>query len=225
MAQFPIALPPHDVSRAIVAGSSFAFLKRQWNAFRPKVKDEVSYVVTIVAKAASVTWSTTGVATAVPAATSRAFTAQIPYVYIKRIFTDLPREDELIEIAVSPGSFGVNGLVTTSSQVLVQAEEAGPALPSKATAKNKALENEGPAIIDPLDSPLGSPMLGTYRNFRKYGIQRFAVNEAFMKNQKKLEEILRKADKLLQPLEITRSDLERLLDERCGLPPDEVGRT
>jgi hypothetical protein len=74
-------------------------------------------------------------------------------------------------------------------------------------------------IANPLDAPLGLPLLGAYAYIRKYGLQLHIANQAFVGQQLKVDRLLNKAAALLGPVGVTRQDLERLLDQRVQLEP------
>ena len=74
-----------------------------------------------------------------------------------------------------------------------------------------------PSIVNPADAPMGFPLLGAYAHIRKYGFQPTCLNPNFVQQQADVEKILKKADKLLRPLGLSRLDIEAILDKRLGL--------
>mgnify|MGYP000618978984 CR=1 FL=1 len=57
----------------------------------------------------------------------------------------------------------------------------------------------------------------SYKHIRKYGLQPLTVSKTFAAQQVEVDSLLNKVDRLLRPVGITRSDLERLLDRKVGL--------
>jgi len=68
-----------------------------------------------------------------------------------------------------------------------------------------------------VNAPLGLPLLGAYSYMRKYGFRELIGNKAFVSQELAVINILRKAVDLLEPLGISREDLEKILDERLGV--------
>ena len=56
-----------------------------------------------------------------------------------------------------------------------------------------------------------------YVHLRKYGLQPHAASPTFAAQQAEVDGLLKKAEKLLRPLSVTRADLERVLDRKAGI--------
>lgn len=127
----------------------------------------------------------------------------------------------MVAFELSSGSFAVSGIAIQSSQIIVEPSEPVK-MSAQAAAPPNALghpqdKNTPPSIANPLDAPIGFPLLGAYRYIRTYGLQRSIASQAFVDEQEEVERLLTKADSLLRPLAITRVDLERLLDAKVGI--------
>jgi hypothetical protein len=60
------------------------------------------------------------------------------------------------------------------------------------------------------------PLLGAYAYMKRYGFHP-SVNRTFTEEQGEVLSILDRAEKLLEPLGISRDDLEVIIDRKLGL--------
>ena len=215
------AVAPHYF---IVAGISLTSIRKELKPALPKKRQEASYLAVITATAKSVKVAIAGAAVELPAMTSGPFIAELPYVQFKFILTDPFEDGALIRCELAAGSFSFNGMVTKSPHILVRSGEGGataaqPASSAAASVTPSALAAPAatPVIANPLDATVGLPLLTAYLHLRKYGVQHFAASPTFASQQVEVDKLLNRADRLLRPVGITRSDLERLLDRKVGL--------
>lgn len=213
--------------RFIVAGVSITSMRRHLKPALPKKKQEASYTVLITTPPDRVRFTIAGAAIEMPAMISGPFVAEIPFLHFKWLLTEPFQDGALIEFELSPGSFAVSGMAVKTPQIIVQsgntaAADKSPtnsasvravAEPSRASSQPSSTEAP-PAFFNPMDAPMGLPLLGVYKYIRKYGIQRSIVSQSFVKQQLEVEKLLDTADTLLKPFAITRSDLEKLLDRK-----------
>lgn len=204
----------------IVAGASLTSLPKVLKPALPKKKQEASYLVVISALEGSIKIAIPGAAASVPAITSGEFVAELPYAQFKFILTDPFDPQAVFRCDFSEGLFCFNGMATHSPQILVRtgpntAASDTPVPPP--TPVRPVAHVVDPIIADPLDATVGSPMLAAYVAIRKYGMPRYIMNANLAAQQFEVDKLLKKADRLLRPLEITRADLEHLLDQKVGL--------
>ena len=190
------ALPP---TKFVVAGISLTTLRKQLKPAIPKKRQESSTTVQITVSADNVSVALPGAAIRMAALASVPFVAEVPWMLFKNVLTEPFEDGALMPFEFAAGSFKVVQITTRSPQIILHRQAAMPPIPN------------------PLDAPLGLPLLGAYSYIRKYGLQRLIANQAFVEQQVEVDNLLAKADRLLRPLGITRSNLERLLDQKLGL--------
>ena len=217
----PRLIAPHYF---IVAGISLTSIRKELKPALPKKRQEASYLVVITTTATSVKVAIAGAAVELPAMTSGPFIVQLPYTHFKFILTDPFDPGTLFRCELAAGSFSFNGMVIKSPQILVQwgavgAAAAQAASPAAAPVTPDPLDAPvaTPIISNPLDATVGLPLLAAYAYIRKYGIHHFTASKTFASQQVEVDDLLNKVDRLLRPVGITRSDLERLLDRKVGL--------
>jgi hypothetical protein len=208
----------------IVAGISLTSIRKVLKPALPKKKQEGLHLVVITVTGGSIKVAIAGAAVELPAITSGSFVVELPYLQFKFILTDAFEDGALVRCELAPGSFSVNGLTTRSPQILIQpgggggnASEPASSAVEPGTPGPIAAHAAPPVIANPLDATVGLPLLAAYVYIRKYGIQRFAASKTFVLQQVEVDDLLKKADRLLGPVGITRSDLERLLDRKVGI--------
>lgn len=207
----------------IVAGISLTSIRKVLKPALPKKKQEATYLVVITAREGCIKIAIPGAAIDLPAITSGAFVAELPYPQFKFIVTDPFDDGALIRFELAPGLFCVNGIATHSPQILVQSDTAAPVEPQPPFAeasmppRSREVCEVTPVLANPLDATVGLPLLAAYAHIRKYGIQPHTVSKTFAAQQVEVNQLLDKAHRILSPVGITRADLERLLDKKVGL--------
>jgi hypothetical protein len=219
----PILKPSSTAAnRFVVAGVSLTSLRKELKPALPKKRQEASYTVVITATATSVTFAITGASVKMPAVASGECVAELPYVQFKNILTEPYDAGALVVFELAPGSFTVNNITTKSPQIVVQqsgttAEVAATVVSDTAAdAEQTPLPAPDTVIADPADTPMGLPLLAAYKYIRTYGIRRLIANKVLVENQLEVDELLKRADWLLRPVGISRSDLELWLDQKVG---------
>lgn len=208
----------------VVPGIFLTSIRKELKPALPKKRQESSYRVVITATEDKIRIAIPGAATFFPAITSGPFVAEVPYVLFKCIMEGTFDPDAPVKCELVPGCLCVNGMATSSSQIIVRPGESTPAAAASsspatapATSENSDPAAAPPAIPDPLDATIGLPLLIAYKYIRQYGIHQFTASKTFAAQQKEVDALLKKVERLLSPVGITRSDLERILDRKVGL--------
>ncbi len=197
-------------------------IRKELKPALPKKKQEASYLVVITATATSVKVAIAGAAVRTAGDNQRTVQRRtaVPANQIA-ILTESFQDGALIRFEFTPGSFSVNGMATKSPQILLQVRRRCRASrrPRNGASRRRSRHPYrcAPAIANPFDATMGLPLLMAYVHLRKYGLQLYAASKTFADQQVEVDDLLKKADKLLCPLGITRADLERLLDRKTGL--------
>ncbi len=155
-----------------------------------------------------VTLGITGAAVGMPALTSGAFNAEIPFIEFADMATRSYEDGDLIKVELSPGCIQVLGITTRSPMIRV-ASQRPPGTAARSTSGKDT-------IINPLDAPIGLPLLAAYAYIRSNGIRPTLANQMFVQQQIEVDRLLNRAGKLLAPLGLSRSDLETVLDKRMA---------
>jgi hypothetical protein len=211
-------------AKFVVAGISLASLRRQLKPAWPKKRQEPSTSVVITVAGDSVAVALPGASISVPALASTSCVVEMPWMMFKNVFAEPFEDGQLVPFEAAVGSFKVGQITTRSPQIIVQSHAASLSEPVSVLTASPQVEPLPPpaevvTIANPLDAPLGLPLLGAYAYIRKYGLQLHIANQAFVGQQLKVDRLLNKAAALLGPVGVTRQDLERLLDQRVQLEP------
>ncbi len=181
-------------------------------AFPRKKKDinERSFVIST--SPGKVTFSIVGASVDIPGQSNGVFTAEIPFIEFKMIREDPYKSKEELLFEFSPGLLTFRGITTKSPAIHVIAGTNNPGtLPPKTQAEPSM------PYVNPVDTPVGMPLLGAYAYMKKYGFQPTVADINFARQQAEVIAILDRAHKLLEPLGISRDDLEVIIDRRLGL--------
>lgn len=198
------------VYRFVVAGISLRKAFRTLKPAFPKRKDISSTRVVISASSDKVTFALTGAEMSMAAAVDTPFCAEIPFAEFMQISADAIEDGQLINFEFSQGSIKVLGVTSKSPQIRVR---------SAAGDAENPTEPAEPVILNPMDIPIGLPhLLGVYAYIRRFG-KHGAADLDFMRRQEELENILKRAEKVLEPLGLSRSEIESMLDHKIGRRP------
>lgn len=210
-----------------MAGCGFPLVKKHLRVAFPKKKQESTTSIVVAGKQDELVFSLPGAAYELPALVTDPFRCEIPWLLFKNVFGMVFEDTELVQFEFAAGWFKIGSMVTRSSSIGVQPTNSDSKLDSSplatklmqdgdpVTADNP--EDPVPDIPDPADTPLGLPLLVAYAYIKKYGIQRGIVNQTFVKQQLEVERLLKRTNSLLAPLGLSRSDIERLVDQKLGL--------
>ena len=209
----------------IVAGSALASIRKELKPALPKRRQKESYLVAISSGTNSIKVAVAGGAVTLPAITSGPFLVEVPYLIFEYVLTYRFEKGAVVKFDVAAGSFCVNGMATTSPDIVFNAGivfQTGAGAPAKSPTSKPPLEPRGvqalfPVVANPLDGTVGMPLMTAYVHLRKYGLQPHAASATFAAQQAEVDKLLKKAEKLLRPLGVTRADLERLLDGKAGI--------
>ncbi len=189
----------------VIAGISLRKSFSKLKVAFPKKRQWAQAFVVITATPTRVTFGVTGAEVGMPALTSGAFNAEMPLIEFDDLAMRKYDSGDLIDVELSPGCLRVLGITTKSPDIRVDSSKPG--------AKGHAREPRQ-VVTNPLDAPMGLPLLGAYAYIRRHGVQLTLANKVFVQQQIEANRILEKAGKLLVPLGLSRSDLETILDKR-----------
>jgi uncharacterized protein YjiS (DUF1127 family) len=192
-----------------IRGEDLNGIKRRLRKGLPGKRAALATFVTIDVTRTKAVFSLTGVAAKTGAKASKSFRAQVPYELFQSIWACPFPPDQFIKLEVKNGLFAVDGIKFESTFVEV-------ALP---TERAKSLDSEPPAIPPSADC-LHTPLVSAYHYLRTYGLERQLGTPEFLSLQREVNALLRHVADLLQPLGVTRGDLEALLDKKIGKTPD-----
>lgn len=203
----------------IVAGVSLKSIQKDLKPALPRRRQKNACSVVITTAAESVKLAIAGAAIQLPAIASGSFTAEVPYHLFEFVLTYPYENGALVRFELGPGLFSVNGMATKSTDVVFNVGGTAPSARRPVAQSQSTPETPAaiPAIANPLDATIGLPLMTAYIHLRKFGFQPYAANHNFYLQQIEVDQILKKVDRALRPLGITRSDLECLLDKRAGL--------
>jgi len=195
----------------IVAGYSLRKAHRTLKPAYPKRKEKFNATVVFGVEPTKVTIGLCGAMVGMPALASHGFNAEIPYLDYEQIMSDRYEHGAIVPFVFGEGRIKVMGIESRKPSIRVEPypdpsdDRAGPG--------GRPLF---PKIADPMDGPVGLPLLATYAYIKRYGRHPAPDTIEHADRQQVLEKILKDADKLLRPLGLSRADIERLLDQRIG---------
>jgi len=215
-------VPPSTTFRFYLTGISVTTLGKRLSPALPKKNQEASYRVSITATTNHVTFAIAGASIRVPAVTSRPFTVSMAYLWFKPILKDPHEDGATVLFEFAPGSFTLNNLVMILPELSVEAgvsDAVAPPPPDPMTPLPSAHAAKMPVHdeTNPIHATVGLPLVAEYVYIRKHGLQLTLANRYFVAEQEQVVQLLTKAISLLDPVGITRSDLEQLLDRKSGI--------
>lgn len=199
--------PKDDGHHFLVAGISLRKANRTLKPAYPKKKAKPGTRVVFSVQRNKVTISLCGASFGMPAMASCSFNAEIPFLEYEQVMADSYEDGAVVTFEFGDGRMKVLGIESRSPEIVLQP---GPGPTEQSTETPAA----SPPIVNPMDGPLGLPLLGVYAYVKKYGPHAAPGNANLIGQQRELEQIMVKADTLLKPLGLGRDDIERLLDQR-----------
>lgn len=190
-----------------VQGSDFnRAVKLIKKAFPRKKKDQVLASAIVRVADNQVFVSMPGAEVQVKAFGYGRFSAEIPFDLFKSICSDYYDHRKSYSFGFGPGRISVN-----------QVDNHFPGITFRELNADSDPE-AGPASTPPPEdteeiSYLDLPLLGIYYHLKKYP-PRTLTSRRFMEGHARIEDILNRVDKLLQPLGLSRHTIEKILDER-----------
>ena len=205
-------MKPAKVYQLTITGKDLRNAIRKLKPAFPRKKDMDERSVVISASSGKATFSTLGAAVEIPGESNGVFTAEIPFIEFKMIMDDPYTNKEELRFEFSRGSLTFRGITTKSSDILVKRGKINPG-----TLPPKTPVDPPKSFINPIDTPMGMPLLGAYAYMKQYGFRPTVANRTFAEQQAEVLAILDRAEKLLEPLGIGRDDLEVIIDRKLGL--------
>ena len=220
----PESLENSESASFVVSGAAFIRARKNLKPAYPKKKQSATAIVGFVSTSPTeVSIQLAGASATMPAIVSTPFHAQMPWLFFQQLVTAAVDEAATLQFQICNGIFKYGSMSLKSNQILFRAEkhptkEVGDNAGSQGLIEKPETEdNDEPPLPDLVNAPLGLPLLGAYSYMRKYGFRELIGNKAFVSQQFAVITILRKAVDLLEPLGISREDLEKILDERLGV--------
>lgn len=200
-------------------------LKELKVAFPRKKPDKERTFVQITGLSEGLSFGLPGARGLATAEISNRFKVIIPWNMFKPTFVLPWKAAEIIKLEFSNGCLKINDVATFSPKIIFQSVIENNSIDENSKTEGGKPESKvraNPVIPDPLDSPLGLPLLGAYVYRKKYGVPPFLANTEFIGQLNEIERVLERATRTLKPTGITREDLERLIDKKIGLRDPDV---
>ncbi|MCU0711570.1 MAG: hypothetical protein MUC43_05890 [Pirellula sp.] len=196
-----------------VVGAALMRARKSLKPAYPKKKQEANTPMGIVAI------SNTEVAFQLPGASARVetnvsplFKFQLPWLVFKQTLLDDYSKCDSVELKVGPGFFTCGILTLRSEQIVFQTVHSD----SEALEASHEQTDVAP-LPDLANSYLGFPLLTAYSYMRKHGFREHLVNQGFVQMERDVLYLVSKATTALEPLGITREDIEQLIDKKFGI--------
>lgn len=142
--------------------------------------------------------------------TTGTFVVEMPWREFHVVMTEPCAPTDVIHMRFAKGVFDYNGVASRSEAIHVR-DRPGPMQGTWAS-----LPAIGKRSDDPTDDAIGHPLLSAYRYTKQYGIRPTLGDKNLLLRQMEVEKLLNMVAKKLQPLGLTRSDLESLLDRKLA---------
>lgn len=190
-----------------ITGDLVLSLRKSLRPAIPKKAFAATTTVEVHVGEQEVTFSLPGASVRLAASTEGSGTIKLPWRQFQPVLSEPFQKDGRVTFAFAPGEFTLDRVKSRSKSIEVRALASGGAA---------EVVDDKPA--QGVRGALGAPLLEAYRRTRLYGIQPTLANRALLRQQGQAEQVLAQALRLLQPLGVERSDLERILDAKAGLP-------
>jgi hypothetical protein len=198
-----------DKFRFVVSGIALRKAFRKLKPAHPSKKQADTARATICGDLTRVTIALPGGAVGMPALVDRPFAAELPFTDLWLIATEPYDDAAVIAFEISSGSLCVHNITTRSPKIVVQ-----PGTDAAATSGEG--QSAPPVMSNPMDAPIGFPLLAVFAHIRKYGLNLGAGSYEFAQQQMQVDTILDKAEKLLNPLGVRRADIEEMIERRVS---------
>ena len=184
-----------------IAGHLVLSLRKRLRLAFPKKAFAATTTVEVRVADQEVTISLLGASVALPASTVGTGTVSLPWRQFLPVLTEPFQPSGQVSFACAPGEFTLDGVKSRSKAIVVGAVGgAADPDPEPRTARGGAL---------------GAPLLEAYLRTRRYGVQPTLGDRGLLRQQAEVEQLLTQAVRLLAPLGVQRSDLERILDAKA----------
>lgn len=190
----------------------------------PKKKQLPLVAVTFVVEPPVVEIHLPGAVVEIPCSATHSFSARIPFSEFRQISGETYGTQERIELGFASGKLSVGNLSINLQDVHVSTNvPSNPVAIESVKVASPGAEPPQEVVLaatpQALDGLVGFPLVSAYMHMRRYSDPTLETNAslATIGAREKVNGILDRAERLLQPLGLRRSDIERLLDQRLGL--------
>ncbi len=196
-----------------VTGPSLMRARKTLKPAYPKKKLEAASTIEIVSLTLTeVAFQLPGASARVETKLSNLFKCQMPWILFKQTFLDDYSKSESVELKIGAGFFTCGFSTLRSDQIVFQLLDSGDT-PVKADPQ----EGADAPMPDLVNAPLGFPLLSAYAYMRKHGFREYLANKGFVQMERDVLFLVSKATKSLEPLGVTREDIEKLIDQKFGI--------
>lgn len=172
----------------------------------PKKKQQSDASATIRVERGRVQFAIPGATNESDATTTGTFVVQMPWREFQVVMVEPIGDRTKVVFEFEAGAFTFQGVTSRSEAITVMDTADSPATFGEPTPSTPRSTNS-----EPTDAAVGHPLLAAYQFTRKYGLRETLGNATLRGQQLKVEELLNVAARLLEPLSISRHDLEGLL--------------
>lgn len=194
-----------------LTGEQLLAARKILKAALPKKKMQDKAVTAIRVTMDLVEFVIPGAAARSPARTTGTFVVEMPWREFHVVLKEPVAPGDVVRLRFANGTFDYNGVASRSETIRVRDSRAVP-VPGKWTG----LPTISSRADDPTDDALGHPLLSAYRFTKEYGIRPTLGDKNLLLRQMEVEKLLTSVEKKLQPLGITRRDLEEILDRKLA---------
>ena len=199
-----------DVRQVELTGEQLLTARKILKAALSKKKLQDKAVAAIRVTTDLVEFVIPGAAARSTAKTNGTFVVEMPWREFQVVMTEPCASTDVVRMRFAKGVFDYNGVASRSEAIHVR-DRSGPMQGTWAS-----LPAIGKRSDDPTYDALGIPLLSAYRYTRQYGIRQTIGDKGLLRRQMDVEKLLSSVTKKLEPLGITRSDIEGLLDRKLG---------
>ena len=133
---------------------------------------------------------------------SGSFSAEIPFNLFKNICSDRYERDQSYSFMFAPGQIAINGVLCQYPDIFFK----------------ELTSDTGSNQVSSLEKSFQRyPLLAIYYELKKYPPNTL-MTRRYLEGSTQIENILKKVDKLLQPLGMGRHTIEKVLDDRSQTP-------
>lgn len=158
----------------------------------------------------------------VTAKVSAEFLVVMPWARFKQTFVTPWKATETIKLEFSDQCMSVNGVAVRSPEFKFHSAIDKKTIRKNEPRQDKKLEAniaDTPLNPDAVDSPYKPALLDAHFYIKKYGFRQFLVNRDFVDQQYALKIALDQAARILEPIGITRKDIEQMIEEKIKKMP------
>lgn len=194
-----------------LSGEQLLAIRKILKAAMPKKKLQGKAVAAIRVTMDLVEFVIPGAAARTPAKTNGTFVVEMPWREFHVVMAEPVGATDVVRMRFANGTFVYNGVASNSETIRVR-DSRDVQVPGKWTG----LPTSSSRAADPSDDAMGHPLLSAYRFTREYGIRPTLGDKDLLLRQMEVEKLLTSVEKKLEPLGITRRDLEEILDRKLS---------